>query len=250
MTILDFCLFSYDLIPMCRKSVKVNSGLLRSINLCFLVSHLTYIGKSSNRTVSECVDSEALHPLELVCDIKLPLQVLLFSFLLQVAVSSFSVVTDIFSPLLLLMLLSILHGKPQWGLFDSCFFYCQLIQEVISTVSPGAVIIDTSVPFFLLSMLLLFITAFLFLPCLLMPSSDSSSHYRVFEVKGRLVPTSKFHSVLFCVFWDHGEYDQVSIFVAVSLLFHICDLLCRAFFSKSPELIQMIFEVFNKYSVL
>lgn len=57
---------------MCRKSVKVNSSLLRSINLCFLVSHLTYIGKPITEQ-SQCVDSEPLHPLELVCDIKLPL---------------------------------------------------------------------------------------------------------------------------------------------------------------------------------
>lgn len=100
--------------------------------------------------------------------------------------------------------------NPSGDLFDSCFFYYHLIEEVISTVAPGAVIIDTFIPFFLLFMLLLFITAFLFSPCLLVPLILTlPAIIGVFEVKGRLVPTSKYHFVLLCVFWDRGEYNHV-----------------------------------------
>lgn len=69
--------------------------------------------------------------------------------------------------------------NPSGDLFDSCFFYYHLIEEVISTVAPGAVIIDTFIPFFL-HVAAIHHSFSIFTLSPRAPHSDSSCHYRGF----------------------------------------------------------------------
>ena len=151
------------------------------------------------------------------------------------------------SPLLLLVSLSSLPVGGYWALVASAV---TSFKEWPALLLLGQLSSAPLLLFFFSLLLLRFITAFPLSPYLLIHLIQTlRAIVGVFEVKGRFVPTSKYHSVLLCVFWDHGEYKHTCL---ASLPQLVCSFIfaisfAEHFISKSPpKLSQMTFEVLNK----